>query len=101
MLIYVAALYAFYSLTLAIVNTVKFRRFNSPVLSAAKVVNLTTALVSIFNLETAMIAQFGADQLHFRLVMTACTAFAVCAIVLGAAAFMVISSTQKLRRLTL
>ena len=101
MLIYVAALYAFYSLTLAIVNTVKFRRFNSPVLSAAKVVNLTTALVSIFNLETAMIAQFGADQPHFRLVMTACTAFVVCAIVLGAAAFMVISSTQKLRRLTL
>lgn len=47
-----------------------------------------------------MIAQFGADQAYFRLVMTACTAFAVCAVVLGAAAYMVISSTQKLRRLT-
>lgn len=100
MLIYVAAFYAFYSLTIAIVNTVKYRRFHSPVLSAAKAVNLTTALVSIFNLETAMIAQFGADQAYFRLVMTACTAFAVCAIVLGAAIFMVISSTRKLRRLT-
>lgn len=98
MLIYVAALYAFYSLTLAVVNAVKFRKFNSPVLSAAKAVNLTTALVSIFNLETAMIAQFGADQIQFRLVMTACTAFAVCAIVLGTAVFMVISSTQRLRR---
>lgn len=100
MLIYVAAMYAFYSLTIAIVNTVRYRRLRSPVLSAAKAVNLTTALVSIFNLETAMIAQFGADQLHFRLVMTACTAFAVCAIVLGAAAFLVISPTRKLRRLT-
>lgn len=99
-LIYVAAMYAFYSLTIAIVNTVRYRRLHSPVLSAAKAVNLTTALVSIFNLETAMIAQFGADQAYFRLVMTACTAFAVCAIVLGAAAFMVVSSTQKLRRLT-
>lgn len=96
MLIYVAALYAFYSLTLAIFNTVKFRKFNSPVLSAAKVVNLTTALVSIFNLETAMIAQFGADQVYFRLVMTACTAFAVCVIVLGTAIFMVISANNKL-----
>lgn len=100
MLIYVAAMYAFYSLTIAIVNTVKYRKFHSPVLSAAKAVSLTTALVSIFNLETAMIAQFGADQAQFRLVMTACTAFAVCAMVLGAAILMVISSTQKLRRLT-
>lgn len=99
MLIYVAAMYAFYSLTIAIVNTVRYRRFHSPVLSAAKSVNLTTALVSLFNLETAMIAQFGADQVYFRLVMTACTAFAVCAVVLGAAVFMVISATQRLRRL--
>ena len=99
MLIYVAAMYAFYSLTFAVINTVKYRRFHSPVLSAARAVNLTTALVSIFNLETAMIAQFGAEQAYFRLFMTACTAFAVCVIVLGTAAFMVISSTQKLRRL--
>lgn len=100
MLIYVAALYAFYSLTLAIFNTAKFRKFNSPVLSAAKAVNLTTALVSIFNLETAMIAQFGADQVYFRLVMTACTAFAVCVIVLGTAIFMVISANNKSGRLS-
>lgn len=99
MLIYVAAMYAFYSLAIAIANTVRYRRLHSPVLSAVKAVNLTTALVSIFNLETAMIAQFGAEQVYFRLIMTACTAFAVCAVVLGTAAFMVISSTQKLRRL--
>lgn len=48
MLIYVAAMYAFYSLTIAVVNTVRYRKFQSPVLSAAKAVNLTTALVSIF-----------------------------------------------------
>lgn len=100
MLIYVAALYAFYSLTLALVNAVKFRRFNRPVLSAAKAVNLTTAMVSIFNLETAMIAQFGAEQVYFRLIMTACTAFSVCVMVLGTAVFMVISANNKLRRLS-
>lgn len=100
MLIYVAAFHTFYSLTVAIVNTVRYRRFHSPVLSAAKAVNLTTALVSMFNLETAMIAQFGAEQVYFRFIMTACTAFAVCAIVLGTAISMVISSTQKLRRLS-
>lgn len=99
MLIYVAAAYAFYSLTLAIVNTVKYRRFHSPVLSAAKAVNLTTALVSMFNLETAMIDQFGGRAEQFRLIMTACTAFAVCVTVLVMAAFMAISSTRKRRRL--
>ncbi|MBD5133442.1 MAG: hypothetical protein HDT38_03060 [Clostridiales bacterium] len=100
MLIYVAAAHAFYSLTLAIVNTVKYRKFHSPVLSAAKAVNLTTALVSMFNLETAMIDQFGDQAEQFRLIMTACTAFAVCVTVLAMAAFMVISATRKLRRLT-
>ena len=100
MLIYAAAAYAFYSLTLAIVNTVKYRGFHSPVLSAAKAVNLTTALVSMFNLETAMIDQFGEQDEQFRLIMTACTAFAVCVTVLAIAAFMVISATRKLRRLS-
>lgn len=99
LLIYAAAAYAFYSLTLSIVNTVKFRKYKSPILSATKAVNLTTALVSIFNLETAMIAQFGADEVQFRLVMTSCTAFAVCIAVLAIAAFMVISASRKLRRL--
>ena len=41
----------------AVINTVKYRKFHSPVLCAAKTVNLTTALVSMFNLETVMIVQ--------------------------------------------
>lgn len=98
-LIYVAAIHAFYCLTMAVINTVKYRKFHSPVLSAAKAVSLTTALVSMFNLETAMIAQFGAEQGQFRLIMTGCTAFFVCAFVLGVAAYMVISATRKIRRL--
>lgn len=99
-LIYAAAFHAFYSLGLAVVNTVKYSKFHSPVLSAAKAVNLTTALVSMFNLETAMIAQFGEGDEYFWLVMTSCTAFGVCTIVLGAAVFMVISATRNLRRLS-
>lgn len=99
-LIYVVALHAFYSLILSAVNAVKFRKLHSPVLSAAKAVNLTTAVVSIFSLETAMLSQFGSDQAEFRLLMTACTAVSVCAIVLGLAAYMVVSANRKLRRIT-
>lgn len=99
-LIYAAALHAFYSLTLAIVNTVKYRKFHNPVLSAAKAVNLTTALVSIFNLETAMLTQFGEGDERFRQIMTTCTASAVCLTVLGTAILMVVSSNRTLRRLS-
>lgn len=97
-LIFAAGFYAFYCLILSSVNTVKYRKFNSPVLSAAKAVNLTTALVSIFSLETAMLDQFS-DDMRFREVMTAATASAVCVLVLAIAVFMVIWSGRKLGQL--
>lgn len=55
-LIYVMAMYAFYSVITAVMNLVKYRKYGSPILSAAKVINMSTALVSIFSLETAMLA---------------------------------------------
>nr|WP_325195013.1 hypothetical protein [uncultured Oscillibacter sp.] len=97
-LIFVMGFYAFYCLILSSVNTVKYRKFKSPVLSAAKAVNLTTALVSMFSLETAMVNRFGEDT-QFRDFMTAATAFAVCALVLVIAAYMVIRSGQTLKGL--
>ena len=97
-MIYAAAAYSFYCLTLAIVNSVRYERFHSPVLSAAKAVSLTTALVSIFSLETAMLAQFGGEP-RFQFWMTAATAAAVCVLVLILAAYMVISASRTLKRL--
>lgn len=74
MLIYVMAMYAFYATIMAVRNVIKFRRFKSPVMSAAKAINLTAALVSMLSLETAMLTQFGAaDDPTFRQVMTAST----------------------------
>lgn len=96
-LIFAVGFYAFYCLILSSVNTVKYRKFQSPVLSAAKAVNLTTALVSIFSLETAMVNRFGEDM-RFRERMTAATAFAVCVLVLAIAIFMVVRSGQKINR---
>lgn len=95
-LIFAVGFYAFYCLILSIVNTVKYRKFKSPVLSAAKAVNLTTALVSIFSLETAMLDQFGGDP-RFQKWMTAGTALAVCAMVFALAVFMVTQAGKKLK----
>ena len=61
-MIYVMALYTFYATIHAIVDIVKYRKLGSPVMSTAKIVSLSGALVSMLNLETAMFAQFGVDM---------------------------------------
>lgn len=100
MLIYVMALYAFYAMITAVRNVVKFRRYGNPVMSAAKVINLTAALVSMLSLETAMLTQFGAaDDPMFRKIMTASTGAGISVIVLGMAVFMIVRSTGQLKHL--
>lgn len=98
-LIYVMAMYAFYSVITAVINLVKYRKYGSPILSAAKVINMSTALVSIFSLETAMLAEFGSESTeHFRIMMTALTGVGVSLIVLGMAVFMIVRSGILIKR---
>lgn len=95
-LIYAMAFYAFYAIILSVINVVKFRKFGNPVLSAAKCISLTAALVSMLSLETAMLAQFGGDDVMFRQIMTSATGAGVCVLVLGMAVFMIAKSTRIL-----
>lgn len=97
-LIYAMALYTFCATITAVVNVVKYRKYGSPVMSAAKVINLTAALVSMLALETAMITQFGSgEDAAFRQTMTASTGAGVSMIVLGMAIYMIVRSTRQLR----
>lgn len=97
-LIYVMAMYAFYATITAVWNVIKFRRYGSPVMSAAKVINLTAALVSMLSLETAMLTQFGAaDDPAFRQIMTASTGAGISVLVLGMAVYMIVWSTRQLK----
>ena len=61
-MIYVMALYTFYSTIHAVVDIVRYHKLGSPIMSTAKIVSLSGALVSMLNLETAMFAQFGTDM---------------------------------------
>ena len=98
LLIYAMAVYAFYAVITSVMSVVKFRKYGSPVLSAAKVISLTAALVSMLSLETAMLAQFGGnDDALFRRIMTSATGAGVCIIVLGMAVFMIAKSTKTLK----
>lgn len=100
MLIYVMAMYTFYATIMAVRNLVKFRKYGSPVMSAAKAVNLTAALVSMLSLETAMLTQFGAaGDPKFRRMMTASTGAGISIIVLGMAVFMIVRSTKQMKHI--
>lgn len=99
-LIYVMAMYAFYAVITAVINIIKFRKHGSPILSAAKAINLTAALVSMLALETAMLSQFGSNDDHlFRQIMTASTGAVVCGLVLGMAIYMIVHAAKKLKKL--
>ena len=99
-MIYVMAMYAFYSVITAVINLVKYRKYGSPVLSAAKVISLTTAMVSMFSLESAMLAQFAdASQAAFKKIMTECTGGVICVIVIGMAVYMMFRSTKEIRKI--
>lgn len=98
-IIYANAAFAFYCIITSVVNIVKFRLANNPILSASKAVNLAGALVSIFALQTAMIPQFSDGETEFRSIMNSITGGVVCASVFGIAVFMVIRSNIQLKKL--
>lgn len=100
-MIYAMAFYTFYITALSIVNVIKYRRYNSPVMSAAKGVNLAAALVSMLALETAMLARFSTAENtdHFRHMMTGFTGGAVCMGVIAAGVYMAVNAGRNIRNL--
>ena len=53
------AAYTFTSLTMAIVNVVRYRKYHSPVFSASKAISLAAACVSMLTLESTMLTTFN------------------------------------------
>lgn len=100
-MIYVMALYTFYSTTHAIVDIVKYRKLGSPIMSTAKIVSLSAALVSMLNLETAMFAQFGADMAQQdQNLMIMLTGAGISATVVTLSVILIVKATKEIRRET-
>lgn len=94
--IYVMAIYTFYTTILAIVNLVKYKKEGSPVLSAAKSINLTVALVSMLSLEVAMLAQLDiTENIVLDKILISITGGIVCIINLVMAIHMITKSFRK------
>lgn len=90
--IYLSALYTFYTVIAAVRNIVKFRKIGSPILSAAKVLNFIAAMMSILGLQTAMISQFSTHGENYRKMMNGITGGFVYVTVIAIAIYMLFYS---------
>lgn len=88
-IIYAAAGYTFYSFILAIINSVKYQKSSNPLYHASKMITLSTALISVYSLQTSMFAAFGDDYMQQRS-RNIMTGFVVFFIIICIALFMII-----------
>lgn len=95
------AAYTFSSLTLAILNIVKYRKYNSPVFSASKAISLASAAVSVLTLEATMLTTFGSETMDAltRKIMLGATGGTISVFIIAMAVYMIASSTEKLKTL--
>lgn len=99
-LIYVMALYTFYTTINAVINLVKYRKYHSPVMSVTKIIKLASSLFSMLFLETAMFAQFGQEmQEKSKRIMIMATGAGISVIVVGMSVFTIVRATKEIRKL--
>lgn len=92
------ALYTFVSLTKAIINTVNYRKYNSPVYSAAKAISLAAACVSLLILESTMLTTFGGETMDItaRRIMLGVSGGAVSVFIVIMAVYMIVNGTKRI-----
>ena len=95
------AAYTFTALTTAIVNVIKYRKYNSPVYSASKAISLAAALVSMLTLESTMLTTFGDGTITATTQkwLLGATGGAISALIVATAIYMIVVGTKKLKEL--
>ena len=95
------AAYTFTALTTAIVNVIKYRKYNSPVFSASKAISLAAALVSMLTLESTMLTTFGDGTMTATTQkwMLGATGGVISVLIVAAAISMIVIGTNKLKQL--
>ncbi len=99
-LIYVMAMYTFYITTTAIIDMIKYRKYNSPVMSISKIIKLASSLFSMLFLETAMFSQFGGDTSpETKRILIMATGGGISVIVVAMAVYMIVRTTTEIKAL--
>ena len=92
------ATYTFTTLTVAIVNVIKYRKYKSPIYSAAKTISLTAACVSMLTLESTMLTTFGSEtmDLSTRKLFLALSGAAISIFIIAMAIYMIVHGTKQI-----
>lgn len=90
------AAYTFYLMISSIANLIKYRKLKSPLISASKVLNVVTSLISMLSLTIAMLGTFGTEKIKFNETMIMATGGGISIIIIIISLYMIIRSTEYL-----
>lgn len=90
------AVYTFYLIFNSIFSLIKYRKYQSPLISASKVINVITSFVSLISLEIILIPTFGNGETKFFEIMIMATGGGIALIIIIISFYMIIKSTEWL-----
>lgn len=93
------AAFTFTAFTVAIVNVIKYRRYNSPVYSASKAISFAAACVSMLTLSSTMLTTFDDGTMGDleRKLLLGMVGVAVSAVVVTMAVYMMVHGNRRLK----
>ena len=94
------AAYTFFTFTFAIINLIKYKKYKSPIYSAAKSISLIAGAVSMLTLETTMLTTFGTNNSPlFSQIMLSATGIAVIGFAITMAIIMIIKGNKQIKEI--
>ncbi|MGN1294826.1 MAG: hypothetical protein ACI4U5_00315 [Bacilli bacterium] len=96
------AAYTFFTFISAIVNFVKYRKYNSPVYSSAKIITLIAGAVSMLTLESTMLTTFGGDDNPmFGRIMLSLTGAVIIVFTVVMGLIMIVKGTKRIKEFSM
>ena len=92
------AAYTFTTFSFAIINLIKYKKYQSPVYSTAKSISLISGAVSMLTLETTMLTTFGGTESPiFRKIILSITGVVVIGLSIVVAITLIVNGNKKLK----
>ena len=96
----VLALFTVSLFAISIINIIRYRRYNSPIMFGAKLISFVSALVSMLSLETAIIGKLSnMMNNNIKKIITGVSAFTVLAIIAYIGVFMIVKGNKEIKRI--
>ncbi len=90
------AAYTFYLLIWGIVNLIRYRKYKSPLMKAAKIINVVASFISLLSLEVVMLSTFGMENVNFNEIMIIATGGGISIVIIVISFYMIIEATEWL-----